>query len=196
MIRIGLTGGIGMGKSTAAALLAEQGIRVVDTDQIARDVVMPGQPALAEIRGAFGPGVFAADGALNREAMAAVVFADAEKRRQLEAILHPKIRERWMDCLAEWKDAGATAGVVVIPLLFETGAEKELDRVLCVACSEGSQRERLKARGWSEEQCRQRIAAQWPAQRKMDLSHGVAWTEPSREVHAEQLRLLLRRWLA
>lgn len=196
MIRIGLTGGIGMGKSTAATLFAEQGIRVVDTDQLARDVVAAGQPALVEIRAVFGAGVMAADGSLNREAMAAIVFSDAEKRRQLEAILHPKIRERWLGCLAGWKAEGATAGVVVIPLLFETGAEREFDRVLCVACSERSQLERLKARGWSEEQCRQRIAAQWPAQRKMDLSHGVVWTEPCREVHGEQLRRLLARWTA
>jgi dephospho-CoA kinase len=186
MIRIGLTGGIGMGKSTAATLLAEQGIRVVDTDQLARDVVAVGQPALAEIRAAFGAGVLAADGSLNREAMAALVFSDVGKRQQLEAILHPKIRERWLGCLAEWKAAGATAGVVVIPLLFETGAEAAFDRVLCVACSERSQMERLKAR----------IAAQWPAQRKMDLSHGVVWTEPGREVHGEQLRRLLARWTA
>lgn len=195
MIRIGLTGGIGMGKSTAAALLAEKGIRVVDTDQLARDVVAPGEPALEEIRAAFGSGVLAADGSLNRQAMAALVFSDAEKRRLLEAILHPKIRERWLGCLAEWKAAGAVAGVVVIPLLFETGAEEEFDRVLCVACSERSQLERLMARGWSEEQCRQRITAQWPTQRKMDLSHGVVWTEPCREVHGEQLGWLLRRWL-
>lgn len=185
-----------MGKSTAATLLAEQGIRVVDTDQLARDVVLLGQSALAEIQAAFGAGVLAADGSLNREAMAALVFSDAEKRRRLEAILHPKIRERWLGCLAEWEAAGATAGVVVIPLLFETGAEKEFNRVLCVACSERSQLERLKARGWSEEQCRQRIAAQWPAQRKMDLSHGVVWTEPGREVHGEQLRRLFQRWTA
>ena len=196
MIRIGLTGGIGMGKSTAATLLAEQGVRVVDTDQLARDVVAVGQPALTEIRAAFGGGVFAADGSLNREAMAALVFSDAEKRRQLEAILHPKIRERWLGCFVEWKAAGAVAGVVVIPLLFETGAEAAFDRVLCVACSERSQLERLKARGWNDEQCRQRIAAQWPAQRKMDLSHGVVWTEPGREVHGEQLRKLLERWTA
>ena len=196
MIRIGLTGGIGMGKSTAATLLAEQGIRVVDTDQLARDVVAVGQPALAEICAAFGPEVMAADGSLNREAMAALVFSDAGKRQQLEAILHPKIRECWLGCLAEWKAAGATAGVVVIPLLFETEAEKEFDRVLCVACSERSQMERLKVRGWSDEQCRQRIAAQWAVQRKMDLSHGVVWTEPGREVHGEQLRRLLSRWTA
>lgn len=195
MIQIGLTGGIGMGKSTAAALLAAQGFPVVDTDDLARDIVEPGQPALADIRACFGPGVIAEDGSLRREAVAEIVFSDEGKRRQLEAILHPRIRERWQSSLKSWREAGAAAGVVVIPLLFETGAETEFDQVLCTACTAGTQLKRLQARGWSEEQCRQRIAAQWSAQRKIDLSHGVVWTEVGREVHAEQLAWLLSRWV-
>ena len=145
MIRIGLTGGIGMGKSTAAALLAAQGFPVVDTDDLARDIVEPGQPALADIRACFGPGVIAEDGSLRRDEVAKIVFADQEKRRQLEAILHPRIRECWQSSLKRWREAGAAAGVVVIPLLFETGAEKEFDRVLCTACTAGTQMKRLQA---------------------------------------------------
>ena len=192
MIRIGLTGGIGMGKSTAAALLAEKGIPVVDTDVLARQVVEPGQPALQEITQVFGSELIAAEGTLRRDALAAIVFADDLKRQQLERILHPRIRERWQACLAQWQAEGKPAGVVVIPLLFETGAEKEFDRIFCTACSSTSQMERLKARGWSEEQSRQRIASQWPTQQKMDLSQSVVWTEVSREVHAEQLDRILK----
>lgn len=192
MIRIGLTGGIGMGKSTAAALLAEKGIPVVDTDVLARQVVEPGQPALQEITQAFGRELLAADGTLRRDALAAIVFADETKRRQLEDILHPRIRERWLECLAQWQAAGKPAGVVVIPLLFETGAGKEFDRILCTACTAPTQMQRLNARGWSEEQSRQRIASQWPAQRKIDLSQSVVWTEVSREVHSEQLDRILK----
>jgi len=179
-----------MGKSTAAALLAEKGISVVDTDVLARQVVEPGQPALLEITQVLGRELIAADGTLRRDALAAIVFADEAKRRQLEDILHPRIRERWQECLAQWQ--GKPAGAVVIPLLFETGAEREFDHILCTACSSTSQMQRLKARGWSEEQSRQRIVSQWPAQRKMDLSQSVVWTEVSREIHSEQLDRILK----
>lgn len=192
MIRIGLTGGIGMGKSTAATLLAEKGIPVVDTDALAREVVAPGQPALSEIRTTFGPDVLSPDGNLRRESLATVVFADDAKRRQLEAILHPRIRERWLDFLARCEVERRAAAVVIIPLLFETGAEKEFDRIVCAACTEASQKERLRARGWTDEQCRQRIASQWPTQRKIDHSHSMIWTEVSREVHGEQWDRVLR----
>ncbi len=192
MIRIGLTGGIGMGKSTAATLLAEKGIPVVDTDALAREVVAPGQPALSEIRTTFGPDVLSPDGNLRRESLATVVFADDAKRRQLEAILHPRIRERWLDFLARCEVERHAAAVVIIPLLFETGAEKEFDRIVCAACTEASQKERLRARGWTDEQCRQRIASQWPTQRKIDHSHSMIWTEVSREVHGEQWDRVLR----
>ncbi len=181
-----------MGKSTAAALLADKGIPVVDTDVLARQVVEPGQPALLEIAQAFGGELIAADGTLRRDALATIVFTDEAKRRQLEEILHPKIRERWLECLAQWQAAGKPAGVVVIPLLFETGAEQEFDRILCTACTATTQMQRLTARGWSEEQSRQRIASQWPTQRKMNLSQSVVWTEVSREIHSEQLNRILK----
>ena len=181
-----------MGKSTAAALLADKGIPVVDTDVLARQVVEPGELALLKIAQEFGSELIAADGTLRRDALAAIVFADDLKRQQLEGILHPRIRERWQGCLAQWQADGKPAGVVVIPLLFETGAEKEFDRILCTACSSPTQMQRLKARGWSEEQSRQRIASQWPTQRKMDLSQSVVWTEISREVHSEQLDCILK----
>ena len=160
MILLGLTGGIGMGKSTAASLLEHMGASVVDTDHLARAVVEPGQPAMKELREAFGMQIFAADGTLLRDEMARLVFSDESKLRKLESILHPRIRDMWRKQVVEWRAQNKPIGAVVIPLLFETGAEEEFDRVVCVACSRASQRERLKARGWSEEQIAQRIAAQ------------------------------------
>lgn len=192
MIRIGLTGGIGMGKSTAATLLAEKGIPVVDTDVIARDVVAPSQPALSEIRAAFGPEVLSPDGTLRREALASIVFADDAKRRQLEGILHPRIREGWLAFLGQCQKEDRPAAVVVIPLLFETGAEREFDRVVCTACAPATQMKRLSARGWTEEQSRQRLASQWPTQKKIDHSHSIIWTEVSRDVHGEQWDRVLK----
>src|SRR5262245_53982791 len=99
---IGLTGGVGMGKSTAADLLKERGIPVVDTDQLARDVVEPGQPAFNEVKERFGPGVVGPDGTLNRKALADLIFADSARRQELESILHPRIRERWLAQAALW----------------------------------------------------------------------------------------------
>lgn len=187
MILIGLTGGVGMGKSTTASFLERLGIPVIDTDLLARQIVEPGQPALAEIQHAFGNAVVDSAGRLRRDEVARLVFADDAKRRQLEAILHPRIRELWLAQVAAWRAEDRPMVAVVIPLLFETNAAKEFDMILCTACSTASQRRRLEARGWNTSQIEQRIAAQWPVQKKMDLSGFVIWTEPPLETHAAQV---------
>jgi dephospho-CoA kinase len=187
MKTFGLTGGVGMGKSTAAQLLRERGVPVVDTDELARQVVEPGQPALAQIQSAFGEAIVDASGALRRDELARRVFADADARRELEAILHPPIRERWQAQLEAWRGEGRPAAVVVIPLLFETNAESQFAATICVACSAASQRKRLLARGWSSLQLEERIVAQWPIEKKMARADFVVWSEGPLEVHAEQL---------
>jgi dephospho-CoA kinase len=193
MILIGLTGGVGMGKSTTASFLERLGVPVIDTDLLARQIVEPGQPALAEIQNAFGSSVIGSDGHLRRDAVARIVFAEAAKRRQLEAILHPRIRQLWLAQVAAWRADKRELGAVVIPLLFETDAAKEFDVIICTACSAARQRRRLEARGWSAVQIDQRIAAQWPAQKKMDLARFIIWTEPPLEVHAAQAERIVRR---
>jgi dephospho-CoA kinase len=187
----GLTGGVGMGKSTAAGFFPAAGARVVDTDEIAHELVRPGEPALAEIADTFGKNLIAPDGGLQRGELAKIVFADAGARQKLEAILHPRIRARWQGLAAEWRREGCTLGVVVIPLLFETQAEGSFDKIICIACSAESQRERLVARGWSPEQIRQRIAAQMPVEEKMARSHFVVWTEGATEVTRRQIGEIL-----
>lgn len=182
----GLTGGVGMGKSTSAESLRQRGVPVVDTDVLAREVVEPGQPALEEIRREFGPEMIGADGRLLRAEMACQVFSNEVRRKQLEAILHPRIRERWMVRTQEWKSAGALLGVVVIPLLYETQAETHFDSIVCVACSAATQAQRLRERGWSPEECAQRIAAQWPTEQKMARANFVVWTEAGMDVHVAQ----------
>ncbi len=188
---IGLTGGIGMGKSTATEYLRQQHVPVIDTDVIARQIVEPGQPALAELAAAFGPAVLTAEGALNRAALAQIVFADAEKRRVLEAILHPRIRQVWQTQAKAWRDEGQLVGVVVIPLLFETEAAPNFNATICIACALPTQQERLSKRGWSEAQIQQRIAAQWPISKKMALASYVVWSEGQVEVLKEQLDRIL-----
>lgn len=189
----GLTGGVGMGKSTAAGFLLQLGVRVVDTDELAHRLVRPGQPALAEIQKEFGVGVISSGGELNRAAMAKLVFADEAARKKLEAILHPRIRSAWAEQVQLWRNENVAVAAVVIPLLFETQAETAFDKIICVACSPCSQQQRLAARGWNAEQIRQRIAAQMPVEQKIARAHYVVWTEGAVEVHQAQLRRILSR---
>ena len=183
----GLTGGLGMGKSTAAQFLRERGAQVVDADELARQLVQPGQPALAEIQTAFGSDLIAPDGRLRRDELARIVFADAAAREKLEAILLPRIRERWLAQIETWRRVNRALTVVVIPLLFETRAESHFDKIICVACSPPAQRERLLARGWTPEQIRQRLAAQWPVDQKISRADFVVWTDGALDAHARQL---------
>ena len=189
----GLTGGVGMGKSTAAQTLCGRGVPVVDTDELARQIVQPGEPALAEIQNQFGKDIVASDGRLRRDELARVIFSDAAARRKLEAILHPRIRQGWLAQIEVWRNEGHEIAVVVIPLLFETQAESHFDRILCVACSPAAQQERLAARGWDADQIRQRVAAQLPVEQKIARSHFVIWTEGLLEVQHRQVGQILRK---
>ncbi len=188
----GITGGLGMGKSTAQSLLARRGVSVVDTDQIARDLVAPDQPAHAEIQSEFGPAFINPDGTLNRQTLAEKVFADAQARQLLESILHPRIRACWQAEVEGWRRQEVALGAVVIPLLFETDAASSFDFTVCVACSAALQLQRLGERGWTEGEIQRRLAAQWPVQRKVDASDHVVWTDGSMDVHAAQWDRLLR----
>jgi dephospho-CoA kinase len=183
----GLTGGIGMGKSVAAAALSEWGIAVVDTDVIARQIVEPGEPALEEISLAFGAELIEADGRLRRDELARRVFGDAVARQKLEAILHPRIRAIWQRQIETWRAEKRPVAVVVIPLLYETKAENCFDAVVCIACSAATQTARLKARGWNAKQIEQRNAAQLPTEKKMERANFLVWTEGSIEIHKAQL---------
>jgi len=192
----GLTGGIGMGKSTSAAILARRGVSVIDTDVIAREIVEPGEPALAEIVAVFGADLLDAQGKLRRSSLAETVFSSPEKLKQLEAILHPRIREKWLARVEEWRREERNAGVVVIPLLFETDAQSHFDVVVCTACSAATQRERLRERGWNQQQIEQRHAAQWPVEKKIAASHYVVWTEGDVALHERQLERIFDGYLS
>ena len=158
MLRIGLTGGIGSGKSTVAGLLAARGARIVDADRIAREVVEPGTPGLEAVVAAFGPGVLTPEGALDRPALAAVVFADPDARRRLDGIVHPLVRARAAELVA----AAPPDAVVVqdVPLLVETGQASSYDLVLVVEADLDTRVRRLVGRGLPEEDARARITAQ------------------------------------
>ncbi len=187
----GLTGGVGMGKSTSDKLLRARGVAVVDTDLIARELVEPGEPALAEIQALFGADIVDAEGQLRRNELARLVFADANARKRLENILHPRIRFVWQEQIARWRGEGRPQAVVVIPLLFETKAEAGFGSIICVACSAATQRRRLEERGWDSDQIDNRIRAQWPTEKKMALANHVIWTEGSLDTHAAQLERVI-----
>lgn len=159
MLKIGLTGGLGAGKTTVSRMFAELGAPVIDTDEISRELTAPGGAAMPTVRAAFGEAVLSADGSLNRAAMRARILSDAAAKERLEAILHPLIRaevERRLDA------THAPYALVVVPLLVETAAyDALLDRVLVVDCSEKTQLDRALARGgWSEDEIRAMMARQ------------------------------------
>ena len=182
---------MGMGKSTAAQLLRLGGIGVVDSDQLAHQLVEPGQPALSEIVASFGADLLDAQGRLRRSELARRVFASPPQRHQLEMILHPRIQAAWKAQFDAWTAEGQEAAAVDIPLLFETQAENEFNFIVCVACSDITQRRRLRQRGWSDAQIDHRLAAQWPAGQKMARADYVVWTESGLEIHRSQLARIL-----
>ncbi|MFP6902778.1 MAG: dephospho-CoA kinase [Verrucomicrobiia bacterium] len=188
---IGITGGVGMGKSTAAKLLREQSVPVLDSDDIAREVVAVGEPALMEISEIFGADFLNAKGQLDRAKMAAHIFGNDAEREKLETIIHPRVRERWLAQMETWRADDVPLGVVVIPLLFEVGAEAEFDFIICVACTGNTQRERLRARGWDDAQIAARIAAQMDVAQKIERADQVMWTEGDVGLLREQLQRIL-----
>lgn len=190
---LGLTGGVGMGKSTAAAFFQKRAVRIVDTDHLARELVQPGRPALHEIETVFGRKIISPDGQLRRDELANVVFGDVTARKKLEEILHPRIRERWLAQTETWRNENCPIAIVVIPLLYETAAAHHFDKVICVACSENSRRERLSGRGWTQPQIEARIAAQMSVTEKVTRADFVIWSEGALENHSRQVECILDR---
>ena len=188
---LGLTGGVGMGKSTAARLLKKVGLPVVDSDDLAREAVQPGTKGLAEIVDEFGEGFLKADGLLDRDKMASTVFQDEAARKRLEAIIHPRVRTVWEKQIDQWREQKRPVGVVVIPLLFEVDLQDSFDAVLCVACTANTQRARLRERNWDDAQITARIAAQMDIAQKMDLADHVLWNEGAPELLMDQMKEIL-----
>ena len=191
---VGVTGGIGSGKSTVAALFQELGAAVVDTDAIAHEVTQPGRAAIAAIRTRFGDEYMGADGALDRGRMRALVFSDSAAKRDLEAILHPLIRAEASDRVARTETPYV---LLLIPLLVETGGYPELvSRVLVVDCDERLQIERtLRRSGLTEEQVRAIIATQATRARRLALADDIIDNNGPRSALEQQVRALHARYL-
>jgi dephospho-CoA kinase len=178
-LAVGLTGGIGAGKSEVARLFAERGAVIVDSDVIAREVVEPGTPGLAAVAAEFGDGVLLPDGSLDRPALGRLVFADPGRRARLNAIIHPLVRRRSRELVGS-----APPGTVVVcdvPLLVEAGLAGEYDAVVVVDASEETRLGRLvTTRGMSEDEVRSRMAAQASREQRLAAADHVIYNEGDR----------------
>ncbi len=187
MFKIGLTGGIGSGKSAASDHFAKLGAEVIDTDLLSRELVVPGKPTLNEIIDAFGDDILAESGALDRKRLRNRIFADPEARKRLERILHPRIREAMLE---RARRSRAPYVVFVIPLLIETGQQTLVDRVLVIDLPESLQRQRVAARdGLDERQIEQILAAQVTREQRLQTAddvvcNGGTLTDLQREIES------------
>lgn len=189
MLLVGLTGGIGSGKSTAARMLAERGAVVLDADAFARDAIARGTPGFDRVVQLFGPDVVGQDGDLDRGRIATEVFADPERRRALEGIVHPEVRLRIAEAVAEHVE---TSDVVILnsPLLIETDGDRDCQVVVVVSATPQTQIARLGARGMDEADARARLAAQLPLERKIERADVVLGNEGTPSQLEEQVERL------
>ena len=179
MLKIGLTGGIATGKSHVLDRFRQRGVPCLDADELAHGVTAAGTEATAAIAERFGAEVLAADGSVDRKKLGSIVFADPAARRELEAIVHPAVHRAIAMGVRAFELMGDALAVVDIPLLFETGSEKTFDKVIVTACAPETQMARLVQRGLTDEAARQRLAAQWPTERKTARADFVITTDGS-----------------
>lgn len=191
-LRIGLTGGVASGKSTVAQLFGALGVPVIDADQVAREVVAPGTALLAQVLERFGAQLARPDGSLDRAALRRLVFKQAERRRELEALLHPAIRARTEELASR---AAGPYQILVIPLLVETGARARFDRVLLVDCPPQLQLERLQARdGCDAQQARALLASQASRSERLAAADDVILNDIDAAALAPQVAALHRKY--
>ncbi|MHA4817383.1 dephospho-CoA kinase [Streptomyces aculeolatus] len=189
MLTVGLTGGIGAGKSAVSRLLASYGAVIVDSDRIAREVVEPGTPGLAAVVAEFGDGVLAADGSLDRAKLGGIVFADADRLRALNAIVHPLVRDR----SAALQEAAGPDAVVVndVPLLAENDLAGLYDVVVVVDAAPATQLDRLvRLRGMAEDEARARMAAQATREQRLAIADIVVDNDGTQAELAERVQKL------
>ncbi len=190
-VKVGLTGGVGSGKSTVAGLLAEHGAVIVDADAIAREVVEQGKPGYAAVVARFGPAVVADEGSLDRPALAAIVFADDDARRDLNAIVHPLVGRRAAQVLAAIPDDAIV--VFDVPLLVEGNLAAGYDAVVVVEAEVATRLARLAERGLSEHDARARMAAQASDEQRRAVATELIDNNGSRDALAEQVGALWER---
>ncbi|WP_336046677.1 dephospho-CoA kinase [Solibacillus ferritrahens] len=192
---IGLTGSIASGKSTVAKMIQSYNLPIVDADQVARQVVEPGSPTLLKIAEVFGQDVISEDGTMDRAKVGSLIFHDESKRQQLNAIIHPAIREEMIRQRDEFISYGEKNVFMDIPLLFESKLEHFVEKIIVVSVTEGVQLERLMERNdLTEEEAKARIGTQIPVKDKEALADAVIYNNGSLEDTALQLQNILYEW--
>lgn len=192
---IGLTGSIASGKSTVANMLSEMGFPIIDADLVARIVVEKGTATLETIKEVFGTQVIHEDGTLNREELGALIFSDPSKRKQLNDIMHPAIREEMLVQRQQLVQQGHPVIIMDIPLLFESRLQSFVDKILVVTVTEQKQLERLMARnGFTHEEARLRIQSQLPLSVKEEGADAVIYNNETIEETKQQLQKILAIW--
>jgi len=192
MITMGITGGIGAGKSEASEYLKRLGIPVLDTDVVARELVTPGQPALTEIVAAFGSAILDSQGLLDRSALGQKVFENSAARQRLEGILHPRIYAGWTASIREQSLNDQRLCAVVIPLRYEKGYDSHFQVTLALCCTPQAQRQRLHQCELSDRVIDQRLAAQWPMSEKLQRADYCLWSEGQCEALHQQIETVLK----
>jgi dephospho-CoA kinase len=194
MLRIGLTGGIGSGKSTIAAMLREMGVPVIEADDLAHEVTQRGEAAYDEIVNSFGKEILQENGEIDRPRLAEAVFGSKEKLDRLNRIVHPRVLERAEKWLGERRREGAAIAVVEAPLLMEAGFHRRFDRLVVVWCRREQQEERLGSRGMEQEDAERRMAAQMPVEAKKRLANDLIDNSGTLEETRRQVEQLVRKW--
>jgi dephospho-CoA kinase len=193
MLRVGLTGGIGCGKSSVVEMLREMGVPVIEADDLVHELSRAGEAVHEEIVEAFGREILAENGEIDRARLAGIVFGSPEKLERLNRIVHPRVLERTERWMGERRREGAQLVVVEAPLLVEAGFHRRLDRLVVVWCRPEQQIERLSGRGMSGEEARQRIAAQMPAEEKMRLADYLIDNSGTRDQTRRQVDILVKK---
>src|SRR5262245_8517592 len=197
MLRVALTGGIATGKSYVLDAFRRHGLPCLDTDVLAHGVMARETEATARIAERFGAGILATDGSVDRKKLAPIVFADGAARHDLEAIVHPAVHRSVIAGLLGFERSGLyPAAIVDVPLLFESGYEHDFNKVIVTSCSVDEQLARLRKRGLSDEDARQRIGAQWPTEQKTARGDFVIHTGGSHvetDAQVDEIVRVLRR---
>lgn len=197
---LGVTGGIGMGKSITADILLKNSIPVIDSDDLAREAVEPGTRAYEKIVQRYGKTSVLEDQTLNRSFIAQKVFSSTEEKEWLETTIHPEIhslRDQKMAQIQKTKEIKAKSNVQsflvawIVPLLFEKGMQNEVDFTVCIASTKSTQFVRLKKRNWTDDEISRRLQNQWPVERKASIADFVIWNEFNLDILEKQINLIL-----
>ncbi len=192
---IGVTGGIGMGKSATAEILLQMDIPVIDSDDLAKEAVLPGSSGWKSLVNRYGNTVVLKDQSLNRKKISEIVFQSKTEKQWIESVLHPEIRQlrdrKMSQIISSNAQVHKFAVAWIVPLLFETNMVSEVNHVWCVACSSSTQLSRLRQRNWNETEIRNRMDNQWKIEQKMSLADVVIWNDFTLDILRNQVSLAI-----